>query len=71
MDQSEPVEASTGVLPLRLRIDTDTANLAPVRRAIERLATSLRFDERTTADIGLCVNEAMANVIRHAYGGAS
>ena len=40
-----------------------------VRKAIESYAASHGFDERAVAEIGLCVNEAMANVIRHAYRG--
>jgi anti-anti-sigma factor len=61
--------ASSGRAPLRLRITSDTANLAPARKLIERLASALGFDEREVGEIGLCVNEAFANVIRHAYGG--
>ena len=43
------------------------ANLAAVRKAIEAFATQHGFDEKAVAEIGLVVNEAMANVIRHAY----
>jgi serine/threonine-protein kinase RsbW len=52
---------------LRLRLHSDTAQIAPTRRAIEQLAASWGFDAAAQADIGLCVNEALANVIRHAY----
>ena len=54
---------------LQLKVTSDPANLAPVRKAIEAFATAHGFNERAVAEIGLCVNEAMANVIRHAYGG--
>src|SRR5688500_18144527 len=54
---------------LHLRIDSDPANLAAVRHALEAAATTAGFDEQARADIGLCVNEALANVIRHAYSG--
>jgi len=52
-----------------LNVSSDPANLATVRKAIEAFASSNGFDERAVAEIGLCVNEAMANVIRHAYRG--
>jgi serine/threonine-protein kinase RsbW len=52
---------------IRLKVQSDPANLAAVRKNIESFATSHGFDEKAVAEIGLCVNEAMANVIRHAY----
>ena len=55
---------------LRLNINSDPANLAEVRRAIENLCAQNGFSESAACDLGLCVNEAMANIIRHAYGGA-
>lgn len=57
--------------PLRLKLTSDTANLAPSRKAVEQLAAAIGFDERAVGEIGLCVNEALANVMRHAYGSAS
>lgn len=56
---------------LRLRILSDPANLAPVRKAIEDLALQAGFDATACGEIALCVNEAMANVTRHAYAGAT
>jgi anti-sigma regulatory factor (Ser/Thr protein kinase) len=56
---------------LRLNIKSDPANLAAVRRDVEGLCQRQGFDDAAVGDIGLCVNEAMANVIRHAYGGAT
>lgn len=52
---------------IELKVDSHPANLAAVRKAIENFATDGGFDEKAVAEIGLCVNEAMANVIRHAY----
>ena len=52
---------------IELKVDSHPANLASVRKAIENFATESGFDEKAVAEIGLCVNEAMANVIRHAY----
>ncbi|HEY8750066.1 MAG TPA: ATP-binding protein [Tepidisphaeraceae bacterium] len=53
--------------PLRLRITSDPANLAPVRRKIEGFCADCDFDEEAQGQIGLCVNEALANITRHAY----
>ena len=52
---------------IELKVDSHPANLASVRKAIESFALDGGFDEKAVAEIGLCVNEAMANVIRHAY----
>lgn len=41
------------------------------REAVERLCKSAGFDETAIHEIGLCVNEAHANVIRHAYDNAT
>ena len=54
-----------------LNVSSDPANLAPVRRACEAFCRGQGLDEAACADVGLCVNEAMANVTRHAYGGAT
>jgi anti-sigma regulatory factor (Ser/Thr protein kinase) len=57
--------------PLRLRILSDPANLAAARKAVEDLALAHGFDASACGEIALCVNEALANVMRHAYGGAT
>jgi sigma-B regulation protein RsbU (phosphoserine phosphatase) len=63
--------ASEPLIPaLRLRITSDPANLAPSRRDVEAFAARCGFDATSSGEIGLCVNEAMANITRHAYGGA-
>jgi serine/threonine-protein kinase RsbW len=54
---------------LELKIDSDPATLASVRKAVETLAENGGFDEKSVGEIGLVVNEAMANIIRHAYQG--
>jgi anti-sigma regulatory factor (Ser/Thr protein kinase) len=56
---------------LRLHVTSDPANLAPVRRAVEAFCASCGFNSVDVGNIGLSVNEAMANVTRHAYGGAA
>jgi serine/threonine-protein kinase RsbW len=56
---------------LRLKIRSDPATLASVRQAVERFCSSGGLDIKACEDVGLCVNEALANVIRHAYDGAT
>ena len=56
---------------IELRFLSDPANLAAVREAIEKLALAGGLDATSTGEVGLSVNEALANVMRHAYGGAS
>ncbi len=52
-----------------LRIDSDPAHLAAVRKAVESFAVACGMSERAANDLGLCLNETLANVMRHAYGG--
>lgn len=54
---------------LLVKTTSSTAELAPVRRQIESFCQSVGFNDREVGEIGLCVNEAMANIIRHAYRG--
>src|SRR5215207_5836195 len=56
---------------IRLDVRSDPAKLGEVRKAIEAFAVGAGLSEAEAADLGLSVNEAMANVIRHAYGGAT
>ena len=58
------------VQPIELKIDSNPANLAAAREAVEKLCRAAGFDEAAIGEIGLCVNEAHANVIRHAYDNA-
>ncbi|HSZ54192.1 MAG TPA: ATP-binding protein [Tepidisphaeraceae bacterium] len=55
---------------LQLRITSDPAHLAPVRHQLEAFCAACGFDEKASGEIGLVVNEALANITRHAYGGA-
>jgi len=50
-------------------IQSDPAQIAAVRKNVEDIAQTAGLDEQGVAEVGLCVNEALANVIRHAYGG--
>jgi anti-sigma regulatory factor (Ser/Thr protein kinase) len=56
---------------LEANFNSDATHLAAVRTAIESLCTEGGFDAKATGEIGLVVNEAIANVIRHAYGSVS
>jgi anti-sigma regulatory factor (Ser/Thr protein kinase) len=55
--------------PLELKMTSDPANLAPARKAIEAFCLAHGLPQQACDDMGLCFNEAMANVTRHAYGG--
>jgi serine/threonine-protein kinase RsbW len=56
---------------IELKVTSDTANLAPVRKRVEDFVFSEGFSRETCDAIGLVLNEAMANVIRHGYDGAT
>jgi anti-sigma regulatory factor (Ser/Thr protein kinase) len=57
--------------PIHLRVLSDATFLAPVRKSVEAFCSRCGFDTAAVGEIGLCLNEAMANITRHAYGGAS
>lgn len=57
--------------PIQLRIASAAAHLPVVRAALERLCQLLGLEENTSAEIVLAVDEALANIIRHAYHGAA
>src|SRR5688572_33175475 len=52
-----------------MRIESDPANLAAARKAVEAFAVAGGLPEKASHDVGLCLNEALANAMRHAYGG--
>ena len=66
--QTDNAKRATPPESLHLRVSSDTETLAEVRHAVESYAAAVGFDDVAVAEIGLVVNEAMANVIRHAYG---
>lgn len=57
--------------PVQLKIASTSAHLPVVRAALERLCTLLGFDEHVCGDVILAVDEALTNVIKHAYHGAN
>ena len=68
---TEPAKPGKTVQPLRLQVSSDPANLAPVRHAIEEFCAAVGMGDAGRGDVALCVNEAMANITRHAYEGAN
>jgi serine/threonine-protein kinase RsbW len=57
-----------GVL-LELLIRSKPTLLCVVRGAVERFAASLGFPPKQCRSVTLAVDEAIANIMRHAYGG--
>lgn len=55
-------------LTLKLEVPSDPEVLCVVRNAVERFAALAGFTEDEGRMITLAVDEAMANIIRHAYG---
>lgn len=56
---------------LDLRFDSNPVNVAAVRKSIEQFCETAGLDAPAREEVGLVVNEALANVIRHAYAGAT
>jgi serine/threonine-protein kinase RsbW len=56
---------------VHLDLTSDPAELASARNAVEDLGRDCGFDETSKDELGLVVNEAIANIIRHAYKGAT
>ena len=56
--------------PIRLTIFSSPAHLAVVRGAVEGLCRRIGFDDECVTHVVMSVDEALSNVIRHAYAGA-
>ncbi len=56
---------------LRMKMLSHPATLAPVRKEFEAFAEKAGFNVDDRGQIILVVNEALANVMRHAYNGAT
>jgi anti-sigma regulatory factor (Ser/Thr protein kinase) len=52
------------------KLTSDTAQIAPARKLVEQFAVDAALSDTAAGELGLAVNEALANVIRHAYAGA-
>jgi serine/threonine-protein kinase RsbW len=53
------------------KITSNPANLRVVRAELEEFARTAGMDIESTHNVGLVLNEALANVIRHGYDGAT
>jgi anti-sigma regulatory factor (Ser/Thr protein kinase) len=54
---------------LKLQLESNPEALSLVRAAVERASEVLQFPEEEVRAIVRSVDEALANIIRHAYGG--
>lgn len=64
------VAARRATAPVELLLPADAASLAPIRRAVSGLATSLGLPPERVEDVRVALTEACANVVVHAYGGS-
>lgn len=53
--------------PIRMTIFSQPAHLPVVRAALEKMCELVGFGEKCTGKIVLSVDEALTNIIRHAY----
>jgi len=56
---------------VHLRLISDPRYLSGARELVTAIARRLGFDETVGCQIALAVDEALANVMRHGYGGAT
>ncbi len=68
MTTPEPISVGERAL-VTFVMSSDTRNLPIVRATVGQLAAAYGCDEAEARAITLAVDEALANVIRHAYGG--
>ncbi|MGD0463652.1 MAG: ATP-binding protein [Tepidisphaeraceae bacterium] len=69
-DKPQPASSSRPER-IELKITSDPANLREVRKKVESFAQSVGISSESSDEIGLALNEALANVIRHGYDGAT
>jgi serine/threonine-protein kinase RsbW len=62
-----PAQAASGPIKFRMKIASDPRLLAIVRGTISELAMALGFQDKQRRGITLAVDEALSNIIRHAY----
>jgi anti-sigma regulatory factor (Ser/Thr protein kinase) len=55
--------------PVRMEIASAAVHLPVVRGALERLCREIGFDDDAIGKVILSVDEALTNIIRHAYAG--
>jgi serine/threonine-protein kinase RsbW len=56
---------------LEMHLTSEPAQIAPVRLAVEKFAAAAGLSDKGVGEVGLCLNEALANVMRHAYEGVT
>lgn len=66
-DREVPAEAATGPLKFQVKIVSDPRLLSVVRSSVSELAAVCGFEAKECRCITLAVDEALSNVIRHAY----
>jgi anti-sigma regulatory factor (Ser/Thr protein kinase) len=57
--------------PIELSITSDPEKLGAVRESAEQLAIAIGFSQDISSKIVLALDEALVNVIKHGYEGAS
>jgi serine/threonine-protein kinase RsbW len=62
-----PIAAASGPLKVHMKMSSDPRLLAVVRGTVVQLAKALDFEDSQCRKITLAVDEALSNVIRHAY----
>jgi serine/threonine-protein kinase RsbW len=63
-----PVTAASRPLKFQMKLVSDARMLAVVRGTVEQLAATLGFEDAECQKVTLAIDEALSNVIRHAYG---
>jgi len=56
--------------PIKIEVLSSPAHLPVVRTAVEKLCRMIGFDEDVSGAVVLSVDEALTNIIKHAYHGA-
>lgn len=62
-----PVQSVNGPLKFEMTLTSDPRLLGVVRGTVEQFAAALGFEDAQCRKITLAVDEALSNVIRHAY----
>jgi serine/threonine-protein kinase RsbW len=62
-----PGQAASGPLQLQMRLPSDARLLAVVRSAVSKLTAICGFADKECRTVTLAVDEALSNIIRHAY----
>lgn len=62
-----PMQSANRPLKFEMRLTSDPRLLPVVRSTIAQIATTVGFEDAQSRKITLAVDEALSNVIRHAY----